>query len=123
MSWTHDLVFRALRARGERYEKLKKNRYVTLYQPQPKGGNCAILYSSDSTSYMVNSPVHLHGQSLDEGPARKHWQDAVFRRIKPFLRRVRRDHKNNPTQGFCHYAVQEHDWDGFALAIGLPKSP
>lgn len=119
MTWSHQTVYQALVARDEREKESDTNKYVTLYQPQPLGYNCALLYRPDSKSY-AKAPVHLHAWSI---PPRKHdhhrefWRDDVFLKIRRTIEFVRCDKPNQPDQAFCQYQVT--DWDGFAAALGL----
>jgi hypothetical protein len=122
MGHTHDSVYRALLARKEREKDLRyKDIYVTLYQPQPLGKNCAILYRPDAA--YGSAPVHLHGGSAapdGRRSPRDSWQPAVFAKLKSVLEFIREDKPNHPTQAFRQYEVL--DWDKFAESLGLPPA-
>jgi hypothetical protein len=118
MTWNHRTVYQALVAGGEREKQSGTNRYVTLYQPQPLGKNCALLYSPDAETY-GSEPIHFHAWSV---PPRKHaaresWRDDVFRKLLPALKYVRTDKDHQPRQAFSQFRVT--DWDRLAKALSL----
>ncbi len=119
MDWDYLTVYQALVARNERQKGSETDQYVTLYQPQPLGKNCALLYKPGSARYS-EAPVHLHSWSIpprENGPPRDYWQDDVFLKIKPTIEFVGQDKPHKPFQSFSHYRVL--DWNRFAEALGL----
>ena len=106
----------ALIARGERQKQSETNRYVTLYQPQPLGGNCALLFLPGPAC--SEARVHLHAWSIppraNDG-RRACWRDDVYRNIEPTLELVRPE--DDTSQGFSQFRVV--DWEGFAAALEL----
>ena len=105
--WDHASVFRAL---WDQYggQKQKAGRYAYLY-PQRLGENSALLYEPEST--VRNRPLFLRVEATSARP-------MVFAALQPFI--DFRYKESKPTS-FTRYAVE--DWDGFALALGLPQRP
>jgi len=108
--WNHEKLFLGLVvAKKQKHKELwMKSIYVQLYPQKP---NCAVLYGP-KVKTDTRAPLCLNPQVSS-------WDEAVFKRISPFIEFVRGENKGpgRERSNFDHYRVK--DWDGLASALGL----
>ena len=106
--WTHEKVFNALCARGEKHKDFtRKDIYVQFY---PQKNNAAILYHPDSR--YVNAPIHLNKNSAG-------WDSSKFQVDESIITYVGASNKGpgKEKHNFEYYKVK--DWNRLAKQLGL----
>ncbi len=101
--WNHEKLFLGLVVvKKQKHKELwMKSIYVQLYPQKP---NCAVLYGP-KVKTDERAPLCLN-------PQVNSWDEAVFKRISPFIEFVRGENKGpgRERSNFDHYRV--NDWDG-----------